>query len=118
MKRREFCRTAIAAGVGAGYPFLYGCDRGIPDARQANTNIRGISLAGNEIELEAAAVREFAQSVTGPVMLSGHPDYDSVRMIWNGMHDRRPALIARCMNSEDVSQAVSFARDHDLLLAV
>jgi len=51
-------------------------------------------------------------------MLSGHPDYDVARRIWNGMHDRRPALIARCLDSNDVSQAVSFARDNNLLVAV
>ena len=118
MKRREFCRTAVTTGIAASYPFLYGCDRGIPDARQANTNIRGISLDGNEIELEAAAIREFAQSMTGPVMLSGHADYDGARMIWNGMHNKHPAMIARCMNNQDVSQAVTFARERELLLAV
>jgi FAD/FMN-containing dehydrogenase len=118
MKRREFCKTAVATGVAASYPILYGCNRSVPDARQANTNIRGISLAGNEIELEAVAIREFAQSLTGPVLMSGHPDYDGSRRIWNGMHDKRPALIARCMNSQDVSEAVTFARERELLLAV
>ena len=34
------------------------------------------------------------------------------------MHDKRPALIARCMNTDDVSNAVTFARDRNLLLAV
>ena len=34
------------------------------------------------------------------------------------MHDKRPALIARCMNDEDVSQAVTFARERELLVAV
>jgi len=56
--------------------------------------------------------------MTGPVLLSGHPDYDSARAIWNGMHDKRPALIARCLNSDDVSQAVTFARERELLVAV
>ena len=51
-------------------------------------------------------------------MLAGHPQYDAARTIWNGMHDKRPALIARCLDSDDVSQAVSFARDNDLLVAV
>jgi FAD/FMN-containing dehydrogenase len=34
------------------------------------------------------------------------------------MHDKRPALIARCMSAEDVSQAVTFARERELLVAV
>ena len=56
--------------------------------------------------------------MTGPVLLSGHPEYDTVRKIWNGMHDKRPALIARCMNAEDASKAVTFARERELLVAV
>ena len=56
--------------------------------------------------------------MTGPVLLSGHTDYDSARTIWNGMHDRRPALIARCLSSEDVSNAVTFARERNLLTSV
>lgn len=51
-------------------------------------------------------------------MLPGHPQYDTARKIWNGMHDKRPALIAPCLDSGDVSRAVSFARDNNLLLAV
>ena len=45
-------------------------------------------------------------------------DYDEARKVYNGMIDRRPALIARCATVEDVSRVVGFARDHDLLLAV
>ena len=71
-----------------------------------------------EIELEKAAIKELGDAMTGPVMLSGHPDYDGARTIWNGMHDKRPALIARCMNNDDVANAVTFARERELLVAV
>jgi len=118
MDRRRFCRTAVAASVAAAIPMLPGCERKAPVATEADTSIRGISLTGSEIELEKAAIRELGESMTGPVLLSGHPQYDSARKIWNGMHDRRPALIARCMNSEDVSNAVTFARERELLVAV
>lgn len=119
MNRRKFCRTTVAAGVVAAYPLLGGCGRSEPPvATSANTSIRGISLNGAEIELERAAIRELGDAMTGPVMLSGHPDYDGARMIWNGMHDKRPALIARCMNSRDVSTAVTFAAEKNLLVAV
>ena len=119
MDRRKFCKSAVAAGVAASYPLLSGCGRSeTPVATSANTSIRGISLDGAEIELEKAAIKELGESMTGPVLLSGHPDYDSARTIWNGMHDKRPALIARCMNSEDVSNAVTFARERKLLTAV
>jgi len=118
MNRRKFCRTALAAGVAAAIPVLPGCDRRAPVASDADTSIRGISLDGAELELERAALRELGESMTGPVLLSGHPDYDGARMIWNGMHDRRPALIARCFNAQDVSKVVTFARERRLLTAV
>jgi FAD/FMN-containing dehydrogenase len=97
---------------------LPGCDRKAPVATEADTSLAAISLDGAEIELEKAAIKELGESMTGPVLLSGHTDYDSARTVWNGMHDKRPALIARCMSSEDVSNAVTFARERNLLTAV
>lgn len=116
MDRRQFCRSAVAAGVAAA--FLPACGKQTPEAIQADTGIAALSLDGAEIELEKAAIKELGDAMSGPVMLSGHPQYDSARTIWNGMHDRRPALIARCLSAEDASNAVSFARDNNLLVAV
>ena len=113
MDRRQFCRSAVAAGVAAA--FLPACGK---QATQVDTSIAAISLDGAEIELEKAAIKELGDAMTGPVMLSGHPQYDSTRAIWNGMHDRRPALIAQCASADDVSTAVEFARDNSVLLAV
>ncbi len=118
MDRRRFCKTTIAAGMAAAYPLLAACEKKGAVATHANTSIRGISLDGAEIELEKAAIKELGDAMNGPLMLSGHPDYDGARKIWNGMHDKRPALIARCMNSQDVSHAVTFARERELLVAV
>ena len=50
--------------------------------------------------------------------MPGNQGYDDARAIWNGMFDKKPALIARCLNAEDVSQAVRFARKHQLIIAV
>ncbi len=118
MDRRQFCRTSLAAGIAVAVPMLPGCEKQAPVATQADTSIRGVSLGGAELELEKAAIKELGESMTGPVILSGHPDYDAARTIWNGMHDKRPALIARCMTANDVSQAVTFARERELLTAV
>jgi len=118
MDRRRFCKTTIAASMAVAYPLLAACEKKGTVATQANTSIRGISLDGAEIELEKAAIKELGDAMNGPVMLSGHPDYDGARKIWNGMHDKRPALIARCQNAEDICHAVDFARERNLLLAV
>jgi len=38
--------------------------------------------------------------------------------MWNGMIDRRPAVIVRCAGAADVISAVNYARDHNLVIAV
>jgi FAD/FMN-containing dehydrogenase len=45
-------------------------------------------------------------------------DYDEARKVYNGMIDKRPALIAGCATIEDISSTVAFAREHDLRLAI
>jgi FAD/FMN-containing dehydrogenase len=44
--------------------------------------------------------------------------YDDGRRLWNAIHDRRPAVIARPSSSEEVATAVRFAREHDLEITV
>lgn len=44
--------------------------------------------------------------------------YDEARRLWNAIHDRRPAVIARPSSAEEVAAAVRFARDHSLEIAV
>jgi len=118
MDRREFCRTAVAASVTGSLPWVSACERGGREASQTGSSVAAVSLDGSEIELEAAAIRELSEALSGPVLLSDHPQYDSARKIWNGMHDKRPALIVQCADARDVSQAVTFARERELLLAV
>jgi len=87
-------------------------------ATEANTNISAISLDGDDISLERAAIRELADQLTGPLLLANDPQYDAARRIWNGMHDKHPALIAQCLSSDDVRHAIDFARERRLLTAV
>jgi hypothetical protein len=118
MDRRKFVKSTLAASVAASMPLVSACGKKQPVATEADTSIRAVSLDGAEVELTQAMVRELGEAMTGPVMLSGHPGYDTARMIWNGMHDKRPALIAQCRSTGDVVQAVNFARDHGLLTAI
>jgi hypothetical protein len=118
MDRREFVRSAITAGVAGSFPWLSACDTQTRSGALADQSLLAVSLDGAEIELEAAAIRELAASLSGDLLMADHPQYDAVRMIWNGMHDKRPALIARCVDARDVSHAVTFAREREILLAV
>ena len=57
-------------------------------------------------------------SLRGELLQPGDADYDGARQIWNGMFDKKPALIARCRGTADVIDAVNFARENGLLTAV
>jgi FAD/FMN-containing dehydrogenase len=81
-------------------------------------DVDAISLAGKQLTLPKAVVKDFQKSLHGQLLLPGFDDYDRVRGVWNGMIDKRPGLIARCAGASDVIQAVNFARDNDLLVAV
>src|SRR5579871_3641011 len=64
------------------------------------------------------AISSFQQSLRGRLVRSGDSDYDAARALYNGMIDKRPRLIARCVDVADVIAAVNFAREQQLLLAI
>ena len=71
-----------------------------------------------EVSLDPDATQGFVEGVRGAVLRPGDQGYDDARAIWNGLIDRRPALIVRCTGAADVVDAVNFAREHKLLLSV
>ena len=64
------------------------------------------------------AIQSLAAGFRGQLLRPGDAGYDDARRIWNGMIDRKPGLIARCLDAADVVRAVTFAREHDLLVSV
>jgi FAD/FMN-containing dehydrogenase len=54
----------------------------------------------------------------GELITADDAAYDEARRLWNAIHDRRPAVLARPRTVEDVATAIRFAREHDLELAV
>ena len=66
----------------------------------------------------AQAARQELSGFQGQLIGPDDAGYDEARKVYNGMIDKRPALIARCADAADVAKVVVFAREHDLLLAV
>ena len=79
---------------------------------------RIMTLAGTERSLDDSLIDKFAAGLAGALLRPTDSGYDAARKVWNGMVDKRPALIARCAGTEDVIASVRFARDHDLLVSV
>ena len=67
--------------------------------------------------VESSIVRPL-RDFGGEVIRPGEPKYDAARAVWNGMIDRRPALVVRPTGAADVIAAVRFAREQDLPIAV
>lgn len=65
-----------------------------------------------------AALAALREELSGDVFAPGDPGYDDARTVFNSMIDRRPAVIAQCVDEDDVVRTVRFARDLDLPVAV
>src|SRR5271170_2773365 len=111
MKRREFCGMTLMSGAMAIAPV--GRLLAEPD-----TDIHAIALSGAEVVLSRKAIADLQSGLRGTLYKPDRTGYDDARRIWNGMIDKRPALIVACADVGDVVRAVNFARDNDLLLAV
>jgi FAD/FMN-containing dehydrogenase len=61
---------------------------------------------------------DLRERLSGQVLRPGDPGYDESRRGFNGMIDRRPAVIARCADTADVVAAVNAARERGLVVAV
>ncbi|GAC1599781.1 MAG: FAD-binding oxidoreductase [Ramlibacter sp.] len=65
-----------------------------------------------------AALNALRAQLRGTLVQPGDADYDQARKVYNAMIDRKPGLIARCVDVADVIAAVNYARENKLLLAV
>ncbi len=83
MHRRNFCKTTLAAAVAAAIP---GCGQDTaPVAANIGSVIPAISLGGEEISIETAAVTELAESLYGRILLQSDNGYDAAKRVWIGM---------------------------------
>jgi FAD/FMN-containing dehydrogenase len=68
--------------------------------------------------LDTAAVAELRSRFAGELVLPEDDGYDEARAVWNGVIDKRPALIARVSEVDDVVEALAFARQNGLRVSV
>jgi FAD/FMN-containing dehydrogenase len=69
-------------------------------------------------KVDTEQLQAFAMQMRGPVLTPEDPAYEKARTIWNGLIDRRPAMIAQCSGAADVVDAVNFAREHGLVVSI
>lgn len=68
--------------------------------------------------LDEGTINKLKTSLRGSLLLPGDAGYDDARSVFNGMIDRRPAMIAQCTGTADVIACVNFAHDNDIRLSV
>ncbi len=73
---------------------------------------------GHSIEIDPKHVDALRASLRGTLLTSADAAYNDARSIWNGMIDRKPALIARCVGVSDILAGVKFARETGIALSM
>jgi FAD/FMN-containing dehydrogenase len=68
--------------------------------------------------IDADRVDAFSGSISGTVLQPGEDHYEAARRVHNGLIDKRPALIARCRGTSDISSAVGLARETGLEISI
>jgi FAD/FMN-containing dehydrogenase len=76
------------------------------------------TIEGREIDLDQDRLDKLKLRLQGPMILPGNADYEISRTVWNGMIDRKPAMIVHCLGAADVIACVQFARENDILLCI
>jgi FAD/FMN-containing dehydrogenase len=82
------------------------------------TEIRLASPQGGGTVVGSDTLATFRETLRGKVCLPDEAGYDEARTIWNAMIDRHPGAVVRCKGAADIMRAVTFAREHGVLLAV
>jgi FAD/FMN-containing dehydrogenase len=83
-----------------------------------DADIEAITGDGAEVTLKKAAVKELGESLRGNLVLPGHEVYEEARRVLNPTISKHPALIVQCKGVADVKNAIDFARESNLLVAV
>ena len=69
-------------------------------------------------EIDTTSVDALAAQLDGTVIRPSDAEYDDARALYNAMIDKRPALIVRAANVDDVVAAVNYGRENGLDIAI
>ncbi len=69
-------------------------------------------------DLNAAVIEAFTSKIRGKIILPANEKYDEIRKVYNAMIDKHPGMFVMCADAADVTYAVNFGRENDLLIAV
>lgn len=75
-------------------------------------------MGDSETELDPAALGALRFGLVGEAITPSDEGYEQARRVYNGMIDKRPALIVACRGVADVQAAVRFARGQGLPVGV
>lgn len=69
-------------------------------------------------DLDVSIIDAFSDKLMGEIIMHRDARYDEARKVYNGMIDKHPGMIAKCVDVADVIAAVNFGRENNLLVAV
>jgi FAD/FMN-containing dehydrogenase len=118
MKRRQFLNSSIAAAIATSLPTGQALAAALAAMSEVSGDVDAVTGGGASITLEQAAVKELSDSLRGRLLLSGYEGYDAARRVLNPTIDKHPALIVQPSGAADIMNAVNFARERNLLVAV
>ena len=118
MNRRHFVKSSVAAAVALSFHQKLVFAQMADAEAEVAANIEAMTGQGEEILLQRSAVQDLSDSIRGNVLLPGGEAYDDARLLLNAAYDQYPALVVQPYSSADVSAAVQFAAENQLLTAV
>ncbi|HNP36404.1 MAG TPA: FAD-binding oxidoreductase [Woeseiaceae bacterium] len=118
MNRRGFVRSALAAAVAGNIASRSAFAAILGATNKVTADINARTGDQQEVTLKMASVQELGDSIRGNLLLPGNEAYDQARRVLNPTFDKHPALIVQPLGTADVKDAVDFARESNLLVAV
>ena len=118
MDRRRFIKSSLVTAAAASLPTNQALAALLSATTNVDADIRAVTGDGADVVLQRSAVQELANSLRGNLILPDHSAYDEARRVINASFDKRPALIVQPKGVADVKDAIDFARESRLLLAV